>query len=40
MSQSNPIQIQKYLSGEGVLEKLPERDYSGPNAISAEVSGA
>ena len=63
MSQSNPIQIQKYLSGVdypvtkeqllekardngagedvlAALEKLPERDYNGPNAVSAEVSGA
>lgn len=63
MSRSNPIEIQKYLSGvdypvtrqrllgqardngagEDVLaaqEKLPERDHSGPNAASAEVSGA
>jgi Protein of unknown function (DUF2795) len=62
MSQSNPIQIQKYLSGVdypvtkeqllekardngagedvlSALEKLPERDYNGPNAVSAEVSG-
>ncbi|GAA3665430.1 uncharacterized protein DUF2795 [Lentzea atacamensis] len=63
MSQSNPIQIQKYLSGVDypvskrqllekardngagqdvltALEKLPEREYNGPNAVSAEVSGA
>lgn len=62
MSQSNPIEIQKYLSGVdypvtkeqllekardngagedvlAALEKLPERDYNGPNAVSAEVSG-
>jgi hypothetical protein len=62
MSQSNPVQIQKYLSGVdypvtkeqllekardngagedvlAALEKLPERDYNGPNAVSAEVSG-
>lgn len=63
MSQPNPIQVQKYLSGVdypvtkgqllekardngagedvlAALEKLPERDYNGPNAVSAEVSGA
>ncbi|RAS66176.1 uncharacterized protein DUF2795 [Lentzea atacamensis] len=63
MSQSNPIQIQKYLSGVDypvskrqllekardngagqdvltALEKLPEREYNGPNGVSAEVSGA
>ncbi|NKE56005.1 DUF2795 domain-containing protein [Lentzea sp. PSKA42] len=63
MSQSNPIQVQKYLSGVdypvtkrqlldkardngagedvlAALEKLPERDYNGPNAVSAEVSNA
>ena len=63
MSQPNPIQIQKYLSGVdypvtrqqlldkardngagedvlAALEKLPDRDYNGPNAVSAEVSNA
>jgi hypothetical protein len=45
MSRSNPIQVQKYLSGVAhpvlaALEKLPERDYHGPNAVSAEVSNA
>lgn len=63
MSQSNPIEIQRYLSGVdypvtkdqllekardngagedvlSVLEKLPERDYHGPNAVSEEVSNA
>jgi hypothetical protein len=44
MSRSNPIQVQNYLSGVAhpvlaVLEK-PERDYNGPNAVSAEVSNA
>lgn len=63
MSQSNPIQIQKSLSGVdypvtkqqllekardngadedvmAALEKLPDREYNGPNAVSAEVSQA
>ncbi|MCP2249260.1 DUF2795 domain-containing protein [Lentzea aerocolonigenes] len=63
MSQPNPIEIQKYLSGVdypvtkrqlldkarengadedvlAALEKLPERDYNGPNAVSAEVTKA
>jgi hypothetical protein len=63
MSQPNPIEIQKYLSGVdypvtkqklldkarengagddvlAALERLPERDYNGPNAVSAEVSNA
>ena len=63
MSQPNPIEIQKYLSGvdypvtkqnlldkasengagEDVLtalERLPECDYNGPNAVSAEVTKA
>jgi hypothetical protein len=63
MSQPNPIEIQKYLSGVdypvtkqqlletarsngadddvlAALEGLPERDYNGPNAVSAEVSKA
>lgn len=63
MSQPNPIEIQKYLSGVDypvtkqnlldkardngagddvltALERLPERDYNGPNAVSAEVSNA
>ncbi|MFC3896150.1 DUF2795 domain-containing protein [Lentzea rhizosphaerae] len=63
MSQPNPIEIQKYLSGVdypvtkqnlldkasengagedvlAALERLPERDYNGPNAVSAEVTKA
>jgi hypothetical protein len=63
MSQPNPIEIQKYLSGVdypvtkqnlldkardngagedvlAALEHLPERDYNGPNAVSAEVPKA
>jgi hypothetical protein len=63
MSQPNPIQIQKSLSGVdypvtkqqlldkardngagddvmAALEKLPDREYNGPNAVSEEVSKA
>ncbi|USX55984.1 DUF2795 domain-containing protein [Lentzea sp. HUAS12] len=63
MSDQNPIEVQKYLSGVdypvtrrqlvekarengasddivSALEKLPDREYNGPNAVSAEVSKA
>ena len=63
MSQPNPIQIQKSLSGVdypvnkqqlldkarangagedvvAALEKLPDREYNGPNAVSEEVAKA
>lgn len=63
MSDQNPIEVQKHLSGVdypvtrrqlvdkarengasddivSALEKLPDREYNGPNAVSAEVSKA